>query len=243
MITSHLLSVLLLAAFAATVPVANWLIGNFGVFCVPDGPCLVPVAPDLVAPSGVLVIGIALVLRDAIHSRLGVRWMFAAVALGGILSFTVAPPALAVASMTAFLISEGFDAAVYARLVERRPALAVLASGIAGAAVDSVVFVSLAFGSLDYVGGQTVGKLWASAAVAAAVWFLGQRRAKADCATPWRRQLVRRRSGLARAGSTPRSPHPPPHARPQRQAGPRPGPSRQSAPRAAPLPRPKPPRG
>ena len=52
-----------LAAFALCIPAANWLIGNVGTFCVPKGPCLIPVAPGLTAPSGVLMIGLALVLR------------------------------------------------------------------------------------------------------------------------------------------------------------------------------------
>ena len=47
--------------FALTIPAANWLIGNVGTKCVPNGPCLIPVAPGgLVAPSGVTMIGIAL---------------------------------------------------------------------------------------------------------------------------------------------------------------------------------------
>src|SRR4051812_21774383 len=53
-----------LAAFTGSIPIANWMIGNVGTACVPNGPCIVPVAPGLVAPSGVLMIGLALVLRD-----------------------------------------------------------------------------------------------------------------------------------------------------------------------------------
>ena len=62
-----------LAAFALTIPAANWLIGNAGTTCIPNGPCLIPVAPGLMAPSGVLMIGLALVLRDVVHERLGAR--------------------------------------------------------------------------------------------------------------------------------------------------------------------------
>ena len=36
------------------------------------GPCLIPVAPGLMAPSGVTMIGLALVLRDLVQRRLGV---------------------------------------------------------------------------------------------------------------------------------------------------------------------------
>ena len=44
------------ALFAATIPAANWMIGNVGVACIPDGPCLVPVGFGLMAPSGVVII-------------------------------------------------------------------------------------------------------------------------------------------------------------------------------------------
>ena len=44
---------------------------------------------------------------------------------------------------------------------QRRLVLAVIASSLAGLIVDSVVFLSLAFGSLDYLAGQIVGKSWA----------------------------------------------------------------------------------
>ena len=53
---------------------------------------------------------------------------------------------------------------VYTALRERRLALAVLASGLVGAIVDSAVFLLLAFGNLAYLEGLIVGKLWASLA-------------------------------------------------------------------------------
>ncbi len=52
---------LYLAAFTACIPAANWLVGNIGTECVPGGPCIVPVAPSVTAPSGVAMIGLALV--------------------------------------------------------------------------------------------------------------------------------------------------------------------------------------
>lgn len=152
-----------LAGFTLTIPAANWLIGNVGTVCVPDGPCLIPVAPGLMAPSGVLMIGLALVLRDAVHEYLGARWAMVAIVTGAALSSAVAPPALVLASGLAFLLSESADMAVYAPLRSRRLWLAVLASGIAGAIVDSALFLWLAFGSLDYISGQVVGKVWLSA--------------------------------------------------------------------------------
>ncbi len=152
--------ILALIAFGLCIPAANWLIGNAGTHCVPDGPCLVPVAPALMAPSGVLMIGLALVLRDLVQRRLGVGWAAGAVLAGAALSALLAPPALVVASAAAFLLSEFADLAVYTPLQRRGLVLAVAASGAVGLVVDSIVFLWLAFGSLDFLAGQVVGKAW-----------------------------------------------------------------------------------
>lgn len=154
-----------LIAFALCVPLANWLIGNVGTVCVPNGPCLIPVAPGLsgkaiTAPSGVLAIGLALVLRDLVQRRLGVSWAFFAIVVGAVLSATFAPPALVIASTAAFLLSETVDLAVFTPLQKRGLVLAAAASGVVGLVVDSVVFLMLAFGSLDYLAGQIIGKAW-----------------------------------------------------------------------------------
>ena len=152
--------ILFLILFALTIPAANWLIGNAGTTCVPNGPCLIPVAPGLMAPSGVTMIGIALVLRDLVQRRLGVGVAVGAILAGAALSALVAPPALVVASAAAFLLSELADFAVYTPLARRRLVLAVVASSLVGLVVDSIVFLWLAFGSLDFLAGQVVGKAW-----------------------------------------------------------------------------------
>jgi queuosine precursor transporter len=149
-----------LLLFALTIPMANWLIGNAGTVCVPQGPCLVPVAPGLMAPSGVMMAGVALVLRDLVQRRLGVGVASLAILAGAGLSAFLAPPALVLASATAFLISEFADLAVYTPLARRRLVAAVVASGVVGLVVDSIVFLWLAFGSLDFLLGQIVGKAW-----------------------------------------------------------------------------------
>jgi len=151
---------LYLAGFALCIPAANWLIGHVGTFCVPEGPCLIPVAPGTTAPSGVLMIGLALVLRDLVQRRLGLGWAFGAVLAGAGLSAFLAPPALVLASATAFLLSELADLAVYTPLARRGLVRAVALSGMAGLVVDSVVFLWLAFGSLDFLAGQVIGKAW-----------------------------------------------------------------------------------
>jgi queuosine precursor transporter len=147
--------------FALTIPLANWLIGHVGTSCVsPHGPCVVPVAPGLMAPSGVMMAGIALVLRDLVQRRLGTAISALAIVFGSGLSALLAPASLVVASATAFLLSEFADLVVYTPLARRRLVAAVVASSSVGLVVDSVVFLWLAFGSLDFLAGQVVGKAW-----------------------------------------------------------------------------------
>ncbi len=147
--------------FLACVPLANWMIGHAGTVCVPNGPCLIPVAPGLMAPSGVLMVGFALVLRDVVQRLLGKSWSLIAVLIGTALSILVAAPGLVIASGIAFLLSELADFAVYTPLQRRGLVLAVVASSMVGLVVDSIVFLTLAFHSLDFLAGQIVGKAWA----------------------------------------------------------------------------------
>ncbi len=151
---------LFLAGYVASIPVANWMLGHFGSVCPPDGPCLIPVAPGIMAPSGVLMVGLALVLRDLVQRRLGLVWAVVAILIGGALSWLIAPPALVIASVTAFLISEFADLAVYTPLQRRGLVLAVVASSVVGLVFDSLVFLQMAFGSLDFLTGQVIGKGW-----------------------------------------------------------------------------------
>jgi uncharacterized PurR-regulated membrane protein YhhQ (DUF165 family) len=138
---------------------------------------LIPVGFGLSAPSGVLLVGAALVLRDIVHERGGVLLALAAIAMGAALSWLFAAPELVFASVAAFVLAEVADLAVYSPLRKRRLSLAVLLSGIAGAVVDSAVFLWLAFGSLDFVAGNTVGKLWASLAAFAVLSAMAHRKA------------------------------------------------------------------
>ena len=121
---------LFLAGFGLCIPAANWLIGNAGTVCLPEGPCLIPVAPGIMAPSGVVMIGLALVLRDLVQRRLGLSWAAGAILVGAALSALLAPPALVVASAVSFLLSELADLAVYTPLQRRRLILAVVASSL-----------------------------------------------------------------------------------------------------------------
>jgi uncharacterized PurR-regulated membrane protein YhhQ (DUF165 family) len=149
-----------LVAFIACIPIANWMIGNVGATCVPDGPCLVPVAPGLMAPSGVLMIGLALVLRDLVQRRLGRTWSLGAIIVGAILSGAIASRSLVIASAAAFFLSELADYLVYTPLQSRRFVTAVIASSMVGLIIDSIVFLWLAFHNLEFLWGQVIGKAW-----------------------------------------------------------------------------------
>lgn len=166
---------LALGAFAATIPLANWMIGHVGTLCVQNGPCLIPVAPGIAAPSGVLMIGLALVLRDLVQRRLGAVWSLVAIGVGTLLSALVAPPALVAASAMAFLLSELADFAIYTPLQRRGLVLAVFASSMVGLIIDSLVFLQLAFGNLDYLFGQIIGKAWMVLLALPAIYYVRRR--------------------------------------------------------------------
>lgn len=140
------------ALFLASVIAANWAVVTFG---------LVPVGFGLLAPAGVYVAGLAFTLRDLTQEAFGRRGVAGAILLGAVLSWFVAP-GFALASGAAFLFSELADFAVYSPLRRRRRPLpvAVLTSNTVGAVLDSIIFLWLAFGSLDLLVGQIVGKSW-----------------------------------------------------------------------------------
>jgi len=149
-----------LAAFISCVPAANWLIAHFGTVCVPDGPCLIPVWPGILAPSGVLLAGLSFVLRDLVQEALGIFWAIAAVLIGGVIAAGIASPVLAMASVAAFLIAETADLLVFTRLRRRGLVLASVTSSVIGLLLDSLIFVQIAFGDPAYIVGQSIGKAW-----------------------------------------------------------------------------------
>lgn len=162
-----------LAGYIATIPVANWMIGNVGALCIVNGPCVVPVWlwPLLLAPSGSLMVGLALVLRDVVQRAYGPRIALMAIAGGAIVSALISPPAVVVASAVSFLLSELCDFAVYTPLARRRFILAVFLSSVVGLFVDGVLFLSIAFGSLDLLPGIVLAKAWmVLAALPLMVW-------------------------------------------------------------------------
>jgi uncharacterized PurR-regulated membrane protein YhhQ (DUF165 family) len=146
--------------YVFTVVAANWFVQHVGTQAFPGGPHTIPVGFGYRAPSGVLWVGLAFTVRDLVQSSLGRWWTIVAIVAGAALSYAVAP-SLAWASAVAFLTSEALDFAVYTPLVERGSLIAaVLLSNTVGLVIDTVVFLRLAFHSLDFWQGQIIGKGW-----------------------------------------------------------------------------------
>jgi queuosine precursor transporter len=101
---------------------------------------------------------VTLTLRDLLHEALGTRGVLVAIVAGAGLSWWLATPQIAVASVVAFAVSELVDSVVYARLRVRSRLGAVLGSNLVGLLTDSVLFVPMAFGSFAAVPGQILGK-------------------------------------------------------------------------------------
>lgn len=137
-----------LAAYVATVWVANLLVSHYGVVDIGFG---------LHAPAAVFAVGIAFTLRDLVQRSLGRELVIAGIVVGAGLSYFIAP-SFAVASGVAFLVSELADFAVYTPLEKRNWFGAIVASNTVGLLLDSWLFLTIAFGSLTFFWGQVVGK-------------------------------------------------------------------------------------
>lgn len=157
-----------LAGFVATIWAANWLISHYGFVHVGFG---------LLAPAGVYAVGVAFTLRDIAHRALGPAWVIGAIVVGAGLSWVIAP-AFAVASGAAFLCSELADLTVYTPLERKTWLGAVVLSNTVGLAVDSILFLWLAFGSLQFLAGQMIGKAWMTLAAVALITLVRAARRK-----------------------------------------------------------------
>lgn len=138
------------AAFVFTVYAANWLVENVGPIRVWP--------TDLLAPAGVYVVGLAFCLRDYVQYRGSKRLALGAIAAGIVLSYFVSPT-LALASACAFAASETTGLGVFWLGQRRTLAGAVLVAGVVAAAIDSLVFLWLAFHSLAFFPGQLLAKV------------------------------------------------------------------------------------
>jgi len=161
------------ALFVGTVWAANYAVTHWGFTSVGFG---------LTAPAGVWFAGLAFTLRDVVHRSLGRSAVIVAILVGAALSIAIEANStipggyvsVAVASAIAFLISEMSDLAVYEPLAERGWLKALVASNVVGFVLDSIIFVTLAFGwwHRELVEGQIVGKAWMTLAAIPVIWAL-----------------------------------------------------------------------
>ena len=61
---------------------------------------------------------------------------------------------------------------IHHSFISRRLILAVVASGLVGLVIDSLLFLQLAFGNLDFLTGQIMGKAWVVLLAIPVIWLL-----------------------------------------------------------------------
>lgn len=156
------------AVYVAAIVLANVMTARLG---------LVPVGFGLVVTAGTFAAGFALLARDFVQERGGVRLVLAGILLGAILSAVLATPALALASAVAFLAAELADLLIFTRLRSRGFVPAAIASNVVAAPIDTVAFLAIAGFPITWpvVLGQLVGKVVWATLVPLALWVGGRR--------------------------------------------------------------------
>tara|TARA_R100001591_G_scaffold49410_1_gene60016 strand:- start:806 stop:1276 length:471 start_codon:yes stop_codon:yes gene_type:complete len=109
---------------------------NIGFIYVP----MIPMFGEMFPPMTLLV-GLIFILRDFAQKEIGHK-VLVAMGIGVILSYIMADPFVAIASVVAFFISEMVDWAVYT-YTKRPLRQRILLSSAIGTPVDSVVFLSI----------------------------------------------------------------------------------------------------
>ena len=151
------LKILIATIYVLIIVFANWSIQKWGI---------VPIGFGLMAPAGVYFAGLAFSVRDALHEISDKYWIIGAILVGAIVSFLIEDGGkIAIASGSAFLLSELADFAVYSPLRDRGKIRALFASNVVGLVADSILFLYLAFGSLEFLWGQVIGKAYMTGAV------------------------------------------------------------------------------
>ena len=116
-------------------------------------------------PTSVIV-GLTFIFRDMAQRKIG-HWVVPVMLVGGAISYVMADPFVAVASVTAFLVSEAVDWLVYT--FTKRPLRdRLLYSSALGTPIDSIIFTAM-IGILNPI---NVVVMTASKMLSAAiVWF------------------------------------------------------------------------
>lgn len=110
---------------------------NYGFSVVP----LIPLPNGEMWPPMSLVVGFIFVVRDFAQREIGHKILLAMLA-GGVISWFMANPAVAVASITAFAVSEFVDWAVFS-FTGYRFSQRILLSSVVSTPIDSVVFLGM----------------------------------------------------------------------------------------------------
>lgn len=125
-----------------------------------------------------MFVGLVFVVRDYAQRELG-HGVLVAMLVAGLISYVMADPFVALASVTAFLVSELADWAVYS-FTKRPFAQRVLLSSAIGTPIDSIVFLQM----IDLLSWQTVVMITISKMIGALiVWWMIRRR-DTDTQTP-----------------------------------------------------------
>ena len=136
--------------------IAAIVLVNMGFIYVP----MIPMFGEMFPPMS-LVVGAVFILRDFAQREIG-HGVLGAMAIGAILSYIMADPFIAIASVVAFGISELVDWAVYT-YTKRPLKQRILLSSALGTPIDSAVFLSM-IGFFNPVGFilMTLGKMVAA---------------------------------------------------------------------------------
>lgn len=158
----------LLGTYIIAIIAANLLVARYG--------------PSVTVINAFALIGLDLVLRDYLHDSISRQGMAVMILLAGALSYLANPATahIAVASTVAFVAASLADWSVY-EVAKRQPWLVRSnASNMVGAAVDSLVFPTLAFGVVLWpvVVGQFAAKV-----LGGGVWSVILARGRANVAT------------------------------------------------------------
>jgi uncharacterized PurR-regulated membrane protein YhhQ (DUF165 family) len=119
------------AGYVAAIVLVNWLFAALPMVETPLGAW----------PPASLIVGFVLILRDMAQREAG-HYVLLAMLAAGVITYVMVDPFIAVASVSAFLVSETADWIVYT--VTRRPLRdRILASSAVSSPLDSVVFLGL----------------------------------------------------------------------------------------------------
>lgn len=135
--------------YVAAIVCANFSIALFG-------PWVSPI-------NSFFLIGLDFALRDKIHDKYGFWFAALLTVVASLISYVLNPAAgmIAIASAVSFLTANISDGAIYQKLLKRPFLVRSNSSNAGGAAVDSVLFPTIAFGVLmpEIIALQFIAKL------------------------------------------------------------------------------------